>query len=269
MSEKTLDPAVIDRRNALLTGISAAALPQRRMTIAGIEGALDAVTLSKDMKGPASRLATFPAGWGSGVSGAFTEEVEIFVLEGEMQVGRSVLGRHDYAAIPAGGVFPGLRALTAGKALLMTAAPVRYDTASGGRAAELHVVHSGDESWSASGGAPGRFEKQLSPSGSAALTGFLEWRNQDASWVAHDVGEECFVIEGEVRFAEMIEGEATVFEYGPDTYLWRPPGSPHCGPGSSADDAALAFVRRPGGPGSTTTVEAGGASDSAENLDGP
>ena len=198
-------------------------------------------------------MITFSPGWGSGVSGAFTADVELFVLDGAVAVGRSVLERHDYVSIPGEGVFGGIRAMVEGRALLMTAAPLRYDTASGGRAAELEISHAADLAWEPASEAPGWFAKRLTRSGSVELCGILEWTAGEG-WVGHDVSEEMFVLEGAVSVSELTEGGPVVPEYGPAGYAWRPAGALHAGPGSVCPDTALALVRRPDGPGATDAV---------------
>jgi glyoxylate utilization-related uncharacterized protein len=243
-----LDPAHVDRRDTLIAGISESALPWRRMTIAGMEGGLDARILSTDMSGPATRVVTFQIGWGSGIPGAFTATVEIFVLDGEISIGEHVLTANDYAFISGGGVVPGVRARTTGRAPFMTAAPVRYDTASGGRSAQLEIAHAADIEWSPLPPHDGRFVKVLRSDGDgeAWLSGALEWSHGEGTWHRHSSGEECYVIDGEVSFSERTESGPMSHTYGPGGYVWRPPGTLHGGPGSGAADTALTFHRTPG-----------------------
>ena len=254
--EVGLDPAVVDRRNTLLVGIDAEALPQRSMTIAGMEGRLDSAILSKDMSGPATRLVGFSPGWGSGVSGFFTADTEIFVLRGELTLAGRIIGPQEYAFIPAGGVIGGLRARTEGSALLMTAAPLRYDTATGGRPAAIEFATAAAIDWQPQPGHSGRFVKDLrTGQASVWLTGSLEWDHSGGAWHRHAVPEECFVVEGELRVSEWIDGEAIVHTYGAGGYLWRPPGALHAGPESGSPDVALSFHRAPDAPLDTQWVD--------------
>lgn len=239
-----MDPAVVDRRTTLIAGVHESELARRPMMIGGFEGSLDARILSKDMSGPTTRLVTFPAGWGSGVPGALTTDVELFVVEGEMEVSGRVLGRNDYAFIPSGGIIGGLLARSEARGLFMTGAPFRYDTVSGGSLAEVYVVHSAEIEWREQPGHDGRFVKPLrsAPDGEVWLSGSLEWKHE-GPWHRHETGEECFVIEGEITLVEMVDGNPEPHTYRRGGYVWRPPRALHAGPGSEARDTALAFHR--------------------------
>jgi hypothetical protein len=246
----------MDRRKTLIAGVGEGALPRRRMTIAGMEGGLDARILSKDMSGPATRVVDFPAGWGSGIPGAFTADIELLVLRGDVGVGEHLLGARDYVAIAAGGVVPSIRARSAGRALLMTAAPLRYDTASGGAPARIVVARHNDLEWEPVPGPEGRFMKRLRTGGSgeAWLGGALEWSHA-GPWHRHDAAEECYVIDGSITFSELEQTGPVSYTYGQGGYVWRPPGSVHVGPGSGAPDTALTFHRAPAGSFETEWID--------------
>ena len=85
-----------------MIGVAENDLPSRTMTIAGLEGRMETRILSKDLSGPATRLALIPEGWGTGVVGAFTATVELFVIRGELVVAGDRLGQYDYGAVRSG-----------------------------------------------------------------------------------------------------------------------------------------------------------------------
>ena len=253
-----VDPALVDRRSRSFRAIEEGDLPSRTMTIAGCEGRIEARILSKDLSGPATRLALIPAGWGSGVVGAFTADLELFVIRGELSVAGQRIGQYDYAAVRAGEVISGLRALADSLALVMTSAPIRYDTSAGGMLSEPLVGLSAAPPWSAVPELPGRFSKPLAdgPAGPVWLSGAREWSNEDGPWHVHEAAEEVFVLEGEFTVAERLaaadeDGDGTdyreeIHRCGPGTYTFRLAGRSHAGPGSSSSDLAIAFHRMHG-----------------------
>ena len=245
-----MDPGRVDRRTSLIAGVNENDLPVRRMTIAGLEGSLDARTLSKDTSGAATLLVDFDIGWRADVAGAFTADIEIYMLDGELTFGGKTIASRDYLAIRAGDLVLGLRTLSPGRALFMTAAPIRYDTAAGGVPAPLDVVRTADLDWRPLPGHDGRFVKSVRSGvdGEVWLSGSLEWDHRDGLWHRHAGGEECYVIDGEITLVEESADGSGAHTYGPGGYVSRPPGALHVGPGSRASDTALTFHRAWGGP---------------------
>ncbi len=255
MSRPITDPALIDRRRQSLRAIAEGDLPNRTMTIAGCEGRIEARLLSKDLSGPATRLARMHAGWGSGVVGAFTADLELFVIRGELAVAGERIGQYDYAAVRAGQVISGVRARVPTLALVMTSAPIRYDTSAGGMLSQPLVGLATGAPWAAVPELPGRFVRPLAtgPSGDIWLSGARDWSNEDGPWHVHESAEESLVLEGEFTVSERLDlpGEAhedgthgeEAYRCRPGTYTFRLPGRPHSGPGSSSSDLAIAFQR--------------------------
>ena len=256
MNGSIVDPALVDRRSRSLRAIQEGELPSRTMTIAGCEGRVEARILSKDLSGPATRLALMPEGWGSGVVGAFTADLELFVIRGRMSVAGERIGQYDYAAIRAGEVISGLRARSDTLALVMTSAPIRYDTSAGGMLSKPLVGLSTAAPWAAVPQLPGRFVRPLAdgPNGPVWLSGAREWSNENGPWHVHEAAEEVFVLEGEFTVAERrpareVEDDDDrheVHRCGPGTYTFRLAGRPHAGPGSASSDLAIAFHRMHG-----------------------
>ncbi len=270
MSYATADPALTDRRHRSLRGIAEGDVPNRIMTIAGCEGRLDVRILSKDLSGPATRLARMPPGWGSGVVGAFSADLELFVIHGAVLVAGEEVGPYDYVAVKAGAVIGGIRAMEQTLALLMTSAPIRYDTSAGGLLSKPLVGRCAAVPWRPVSELPGRYVRLLAqgPGGTAWLAGAREWRNEDGAWHVHESPEEVFVLEGEFVVTERSgsrasgpeaeEGSERTYRCGPGTYTFRLPGRAHAGPGSSSSDLAIAFHRMLG-PGTVEWLETNSA----------
>ena len=225
------------------------------MTIAGCEGRVEARILSKDFSGPATRLARIEAGWGSGVVGAFTADLELFVIRGSLLVAGEQIGQYDYATVRAGQVVGGIRAQSPTLALVMTSAPIRYDTSVGGLLSKPVIGLATAEPWSAVTELPGRLVRHLAdgPNGAVWLAGAREWSNENGPWHVHDSAEETFVLEGEFTVSERLGEHRERPDLGTDreqthrcgsgTYTFRLPGRAHAGPGSSSSDVAIAFHR--------------------------
>lgn len=239
------DPALIDRTITHLAGIDDASLPTRTMTIPGIAGSLEARILSTDLRGSSTRLVRLQAGWGSEVAGAFSAEVELFVIRGSLEAGAHALEAGDYLHIPQNRTVPRLRVAADGAALLMTSAPVRYDSSFQGPPADLSPGRASERDWVPVPEMPGRHIKRLGrgPVGDVWLDGARQWDHGDRPWHRHPHHEECFIVDGEFALREQPESADAVLRAGPGTYFFRPAGVLHCGPGSSCDDTTLAFHR--------------------------
>lgn len=251
------DPAVVDRRHRSLLAVRESGVPSRIMTISGCEGRIEARTLSKDMSGPATRLVMLSSGWGSGVVGAFTADVELFVIRGDLMVAGERVGRYDYAAVRSGEVIPGIRALSPTLALLMTSAPVRYDSSAGGMLSKPLIGSVGASPWTPVSELPGRFIRPLAYGlhGQVWLAGARAWTNEDGPWHSHGGAEEVFVLDGEFTMAERLSGhdpdhdrpvDEQIHRWEAGTYTYRLPGQLHGGPGSGSSELAIAFHRMQG-----------------------
>lgn len=228
-------------------------LPIRTMRIAGLEGRMEARILSRDRSGPVTRLARIPSGFGSGAAGAFTADLELFVVKGALALGGAEVGENDYAAVRAGQVISGLRASADSLALVMTAAPVRFDLSAGGGLSAPLLGRAGTFRWEEYGDMSGWFVMPLAEGlcGRVWLSGWKGWGNGGGRWRICESPEEMFVLDGSLLFAEIPFPEsAPLFDpslaetrrLGSGSYVYRLPGQPHAGPGSGAE-SALAFHR--------------------------
>ncbi|HDH03494.1 MAG TPA: hypothetical protein ENH15_04535 [Actinobacteria bacterium] len=238
-----MDPAIVDRRTTHLPGVDEAGLPVRTMSIAGLEGRLATRVLSKDMSGPATRIAKFEGSWGSGATGAFTADVSVLVLNGRLRIGAQSIGQYDFAHIPQRCMVPGIRAEDGTMALLLTTAPFSYDTTSGGMAGAVEIVRATEIPWEAQPCQEGRFVKRLASTrqGDSWLSGSVDWSGDDGPWHRHAVAEEMVLLDGELTISELDGRGPQTHTYLPGGYVWRPAGILHAGPGSSAEGKAIAF----------------------------
>ena len=240
-----MDPAHVDRTVTRLAALDDAALPTRPMTVPGILGSLEARILSTDLKGASTRLIRLRSGWGSGLPGAFTADVELFVVRGAVELGGHALEAGDYVAVARDRVVPWLKVAADGAALLMTSAPVRYDTSARGVPADLSPGRASELEWAPVPEMPGRHIKRLGrgPVGDVWLDGARQWDHGDGPWHRHPHHEECFIIDGEIALRERPGDPDAVLRAGPGSYFFRPAGVLHGGPGSRCDDTMLAFHR--------------------------
>ena len=240
-----MDPALVDRTVTHLAGIEDASLPIRSMTIPGIDGSLEARILSSNQRGSSTRLVRLRTGWGPQIRGAFSADVELFVIQGSLVIGAHALSAGDYVHIPKGRTVARLRLTADGSALLMTSAPVRFDRSFQGPPAELVPGRASGKDWLPVPEMPGRHVKPLGrgPVGDVWLAGARDWDHGDGRWHHHRYHEECFMIGGEVALRERHDEPGEVITAGPGTYFFRPAGTLHCGPGSRCGDTMIAFHR--------------------------
>lgn len=64
-------------------------------------------------------------------------------------------------------------------------------------------------------------------------------------WEKHDVAEEAYIVEGDYRLAECIDGNAIIGDYVQGGYFYRPPGIAHNGPESGSKTGAVMLIRTP------------------------
>ena len=246
------DPSLVDRRTHLVAGIDESKLPIRDLHISGFEGKAGARILSRDPKGPSTRVVNVPAGWHTAASGAFTENAELFVLRGGVDIDGTPLRRHGYACLPAGAAIDTISSESGALVLLWLAAPVRFEAGAGGGGTPL-LVDAGSMAWETGGAADGVLRKTIATCGGVATTLVAAAHRRTDRWAAHSADEECFVLDGEMTVAECADG-AESHRYRPGGYVYRPAGRWHGGAGSGTDRTVVMVHRR--ATDSTTTRRA-------------
>lgn len=239
-----MDPALIDRTTQPILGINESEQPVRPMTISGIEQSIPAKILSTDLRGSGTRLVRLNPGWGSRLAGAFTADIEIFVLKGNIRIGSIDLADYDYAAIPGGRVVGGFRSEAGAVALLMTCGPVRYDTSTGGAPADLVIGRPGETSWQRETDGTQLFTRTVATSGIGQV--WLGSTHQDVGnhvWHRHIHDEETFVLDGEVTYVDSVDETLVTTRGGVGSYFYRPAGSRHTTPALIGDETVLTFHR--------------------------
>jgi len=243
-----MDPALIDRTSRSVLGIRYEEQPVRPMTISGIEGSLPAKILSTDTRGTSTRLVIARPGWGSRLAGAFTADIEVFVLKGDLRIGNEHLADYEYASVPAGGVVGGIATESGAVALLMTAGPVRFDTSTGGARADLVTGRPSDAQWVREIDGTGHFVHPLAATARGEV--WIGSTRQDPDspvWHRHPHDEETFVMEGQFSYQDICQHEVILTEAAPGSYFYRPAGTAHTGPIPTTDETVLTFNRALGG----------------------
>jgi hypothetical protein len=238
-------------------------LPWEEFQVKGVASGLKAKTLSRDPKtGAVSLLLSYPPGWRSRAdSGYHSGDEEIFVLEGDLTIGGRTLTDRCYSFIPAGmahgpiSVRNGCLALT-----FFDREPdvIASKESKPGAKLDRSVEYKNyfDEPWALS--AMRAKSKTPSPLLVKLLrqderTGARTWiagvlsGHPDYTWETHPTWEEGYLIEGEYRLAECLDGKSKAGVYTPGSYFFRPSGLPHVGPDAGAKGYAVWLFRTPAG----------------------
>lgn len=239
-----MDPALADRTKRSILGITDGDQPLRAIAIPGIEGSIPAKILSTNLRGASTRLIRAGAGWGSGIAGLFTADVEVFVLEGDLQVGSDIVTDYEYAAVSARGVIGRFRTERGVVALLMTSGPVQYDTSSGGPTAKSVVGRPADSAWARTYDDVGLFTRPLAtgPNGDIWI-GSSHLAPGSDFWHRHPHDEESFVLEGAISYSDWIDDTRVDTRCQGGGYFFRPAGTIHSGPRVEGEKSVLVFHR--------------------------
>ncbi|MFQ5564876.1 MAG: DUF4437 domain-containing protein [Paracoccaceae bacterium] len=197
---------------------------------------------------PASRRSSnrllLPADW-SGTTGASPgRSVEMFVIAGEVALGGTVLKAGSYAYIPPGYTGSNIRT--------RRGAVVLYFLDEPNPAAVIQtplILDSGLVAWQPVSDDPedvGLSAKELRMDpGSGARTWLLKVDPAATQrWYRSSAVEEGYLLSGDYRHSECVNGEAVTDDYRPGGYFHRPPGAVNGGPEASAASAAVWLLRR-------------------------
>lgn len=239
-----MDPALTDRTIRPVLGVSHAGQPIRPMSVPGIERSFHAKILSSTFRGAGTRIARLEAGWGSRLAGAFTADLELFVLTGDVFVGSVQLSDYEYISIPRGGVVGGFRTDTGAVVLMMTSGPVRYDTASGGAAATLVHGRPGEGEWQREFEGLDLFERPLAMNDRRRVwLGSTQLTAEHDMWHQHPHDEETFLLEGTFSCKDQANGDTVATSASPGSYFYRPAGSRHTAPVALGEETVMTFHR--------------------------
>lgn len=187
-----------------------------------------------------------PADW-QGTTGASPgKSVEMFVIAGEITLGSMALKRGSYAYIPPG--FTGSNFRTKAGAMVL------YFLDDANPAAVIQtplILDSVLVDWQPVSEDPEDFglsvkELRLDP-GSGAQTLLLRIDpGATQGWRKSSTVEEGYLLSGDYRHSECINGEVATGDYAPGGYFQRPPGAVNGGPEAAATSSAIWFLRRMG-----------------------
>lgn len=239
-----MDPALTDRTSRPILGVSHTEQPVRPMSISGIERSIHAKILSSTFHGAGTRIVRLEAGWGSRLAGAFTADVELFVLKGDVSVGSVHLTDYEYILIPSGGVVGGFRTEAGAVVLMMTSGPVRYDTASGGAAAALVHGRPGEAEWERESEDLDLFVRPLAMKDRRQVwLGSSHLSPEHDMWHQHPHDEETFVLEGAFSCRDLTNKDTVATSASAGSYFYRPAGSKHTAPVPLQEETVLTFHR--------------------------
>jgi hypothetical protein len=236
-------------------------LPWEEFRVKGGVSGLKAKRLSRDPKtGAVSLLLYYPPDWRSRAdSHYYTADEEIFVLEGDLTIGQRTLTDRCYSFIPAGmahgpiGSKSGCLALTFfDREPDVIASKESRPGSKIDQAIEYKNYY--DEPWAL--GSTRAKSKTPPPLLVKVLrqdkqTGARTWiagvlsGHPSYTWETHPTWEEGYLLEGEYRLAECIDGKSKVGIYTSGSYFFRPAGEPHVGPDAGAKGYAIWLFRTP------------------------
>ncbi len=193
-----------------------------------------------------SKRLLLPADW-KGTTGASPgKSVEMFVVAGEITLGSIALKAGSYAYIPPG--FMGSNISTTAGALVL------YFLDDPNPAAVIQtplILDSDVVDWQPVSEDPEDFghsvkELRLDP-GSGAQTWLLRIDpGATQGWRKSSAVEEGYLLSGDYRHGECVNGEVLTGDYAPGGYFQRPPGAVNGGPEAAAMSSATWFLRRMG-----------------------
>ncbi len=214
--------------------------------IAGLPGTRAKQFASDRQTRRSSNRLLLPADW-KGTTGASPgKSVEIFVVAGEITLGGIALKAGSYAYIP-----PGFTGSNIGT---RTSALVLYFLDDRNPAAVIQtplILDSDIVDWQPVSEDPEDFgysvkELRLDP-GSGAQTWLLRIDpGATQGWHKSSAVEEGYLLSGNYRHSECVNGEVLTGNYAPGGYFQRPAGVVNGGPKSAATSSAIWFLRRMG-----------------------
>ena len=195
-----------------------------------------------DTRRSSNRLS-LPAEWSFSTGGLPNKSVEIYVLAGQLKLGEFTLQAGSYAYLPDGS--SGVPMETDGGAQIL----YFLDDANPDAVIRTPLISSRDLiPWNPISGDPndvGLSIKELrADPGSGARTFLLRIdRGATRAWQSLSVLEEGYLLEGEYRHAECVEGKVSSGTYTRGGYYHRPAESINGGPESTALTPAVWYVR--------------------------
>lgn len=201
--------------------------------------------LSGDLRsGRFSALLELPESWHWNTGAAPGKSVEIYVISGEIMLADLSLQAGNHAYLPPGSM--GMSLSTAHGAEIL----YFLDEANPNAVIQTPLFMSREVvPWRPSVddvANPGLEEKELrSDPGSGARTWMLKMSpGTELPWQRTTTATEAFLLAGEARLSECVNGEVVTGNYVPGGYFSRPAGAVHRGPPTGAETGAVWLMRR-------------------------
>ncbi|MDX1517189.1 MAG: hypothetical protein R3288_10140 [Woeseiaceae bacterium] len=186
----------------------------------------------------ASNRVDIPPDWTGSTGGSPGKALELFVMSGELRVGDIALGAGGYLYVPPGSL--GFRLASDHGARILY---FLNDVPATSVIRAPLLLDSNLVEWQET--SPGIFTKVLREDpGSGARTWLYRVTPVGVvPWQSSTVGREGYLLRGQYRHSECLDGLAATGEYGPGGYFRRPPGAINGGPESRAETESVWFLR--------------------------
>jgi len=190
-----------------------------------------------------SKRIVLPADWQFTTGASPGMSVEIYVLAGEIRLGNLALSAGGYAFVPSGST--GMSMSTRDGAVLL----YFLDEMNPSSVIQTPLIQSSNllqwQPKSTDMGDIGLSIKELrADPGSGARTWLLKVDPTAVqSWRHSSPSQEGYLMSGNYRTSECLQGEAVTADYLPGGYFYRPPGAVHGGPEESSTGVSIWFMR--------------------------
>ena len=194
----------------------------------------------------ASYQITFPADWKGSTGAAPGKSVEMFVLDGEITLGSMTMKSASYVFIPPG--FTGTNIST------MSGAVALYFVDDPNPASVIQtpiLLDSNMLDWQPTSEDPEDFgfsvkELRMDPGSGDRVWLMRIDPGASQRWRQSSATEDGYLVSGNYRHSECVEGESLTHDYLPGGYFARPAGAIHGGPEAQALSSSVWFLRRMG-----------------------
>ena len=186
-----------------------------------------------------SNRVDLPTGWSGTTGGSPGQDLELFVLAGRVQLADITLEQGGYAFLPSGSLGFNLRADDGARVLYF-----RNNSNESATIRSPIIVDSGLLDWEATDRI-GVLSKDLrADPGSGARTWLMRIEpGAQLPWQSESVRREGYLVAGQFRDSECVDGEAFTEVYLPGGYFYRPAGAVSGGPEAAAITESLWFMR--------------------------
>lgn len=192
-----------------------------------------------------SMLLQIPPDYQFGTGGAPDKTLEIYVLEGRVSIGEFDLDPGGYAYLPSGTTGTSMQSVSGALLLYF------IDDAHGDAVIQTPIIGDSDlvswRPWSESVGDFGLSIKELRSDPGSGATTWLQKIDPGAvqSWQSGTARQEGYLIGGQYRHSECVDGISVPGDYGPGGYFRRPADMVNGGPEAAALSSSVWLMRVP------------------------